>query len=126
MQNSHRDFQTDEFRIVAKVVGFLAFLTGLLYLRVAVSEGMLAVQINGLPYGGPLTFGLFLLGCAGLIAALRWEVAGGVVAALSGLALFGMMFLMGRGWLDAFFYGSPFAIAGSLLVCCRLRKKGNR
>ncbi|MCP5095874.1 MAG: hypothetical protein GY943_10000 [Chloroflexi bacterium] len=126
MQNSVNGFQKsklNELRLVAKSVGFLALLTGLLYLRVAVDEGMLAPQEDGIAINIWLLMALFVIGTLGLLSAWRWEAVGGVTAVLSGIGLLILFLSMGRGWLNAIFYGSPFMISGALFVGCWWRNK---
>ena len=128
MQNSINGYERvrlSELRIVTRAVGFLALLTGFLYLRVAVAEGAFAVQENETPLIASLLLLLFILGTAGLLVALRWDGVGGGTAVFSGIGLTILFFTIGRGWLDAFFYGSPFLIAGLLFLGClwQMRRK---
>jgi len=121
MQNSMNGYERvrlSELRIVTKAVGFLAVLTGLLYLRVAVDEGVVVGQGNGMPFNSIMLLSLFAVGIAGLLAALRWNGMGGGTAVISGIGLTLLFLSLGRGWLNAFFYGSPFLISGFLFVCC--------
>ena len=126
MQNSVNDFQKRQFselRLIAKSVGFLALLTGLLYLRVVVDEGMLAPQENGLNGTVWLLITFFVVGTLGLLSAWRWEGIGGVTAVIAGIGLLILFLNMGRGWLNAFFYSSPFILAGSLFAACWWRNR---
>lgn len=112
--------QIDEFRVVARLVGMLAVLTGLVYLPV-VGREMLAVgpEVNG---RAPLwlLFAALLAAIVGVLLSWRQEGIGGVVAVLSGLALASLAYFtttQHRGF-SAFAYGSPFLITGVLFLVC--------
>jgi len=111
-----------ELRIVTKAVGFLALLTGLLYLRAMVGEGAMAFGVGSVEGDGMLL--LFLaLATAGLLAAWWQEAVGGAIAILSALVVAGIVCATGgpNRLLEAFVYGSPFLIAGALFVACAWR-----
>lgn len=116
-----------ELRIVTKAVGFLALLTGVLYLRALVGEGALA--IGGESVEGDGTLLLFLaLATGGLLAAWWQEAVGGAIAMLCAMVVAGIVYATGgpNRLLEAFIYGSPFLIAGALFVACawRARRQG--
>lgn len=113
-----------ELQTVAKAVGFLAVLTGALYLRARMGEGTVAFGWGGVDGDGTLLLFL-MLATAGLLAAWWHEVAGGAIAALSALGVAGIVYGTGgpNRLLEALVYGSPFLIAGSLFLACGWRAR---
>lgn len=112
----------NELQMVSKAVGFLALLTGVLYLRAMVGEGALA--LSGAEGNGLLL--LFLaLATVGLLAAWWQQAVGGAIAVLSALVVAGLVYATGgpNRLLEAFVYGSPFLIAGGLFVLCAWRTR---
>lgn len=112
-----------ELQTVTRAVGFLAILTGVLYLRAMIGEGALG-------FGGSLAENdlllLFLaLATAGLLAAWWQQAVGGVIAVLSALVVAAIVYATGgpNRLLEAFIYGSPFLIAGGLFVACAWRAR---
>lgn len=112
-----------ELQTVTRAVGFLAILTGVLYLRAMIGEGALG-------FGGSLAENdlllLFLaLATAGLLAAWWQQAVGGVIAILSALVVAAIVYATGgpNRLLEAFIYGSPFLIAGGLFVACAWRAR---
>lgn len=125
MRIDRRENGVDELRLVSKAVGFLALLTGLLYLRVLAGEGIPAVGIGGITEGGFPLFALLLLASAGLLLGWWRERAGGLVAVLSALLLAGMVYISaGRNQLlAALVYSSPFLVGGILFLACWWRER---
>lgn len=121
--------QIDELRVVTRLVGMLALLTGLIYLRVVGSETLAAgFETNGRisPW---LLLGALLVAIAGVLLAWRQEGIGGLIAAIAGLVLGGLAYFTAsqhRGF-SAFAYGSPFLITGALFLACWRRscRKGS-
>ncbi len=126
MQNSFKKSPTtqfDEFRIIANAVGLLAFLTGLIYLRVLANEGMLIIDDGRFFLIKFFLFFFVIGGIAALLATRRWMGFGGITAVISGVGLITLFLIIGRSWMAAFFYGSPFIIAGILFLGCWYRSR---
>lgn len=118
MKNStyHIKQETDfnEMRLVARILQLLAILTGFLYLRVFVANSLSAEIVADQKTIAVLAF-IFLIGAIlGLIATWRWERAGALATLLCGLCLAVVTSRMTaeNHWFTAFFYSSPFVIAG--------------
>ena len=114
------DDHTNELRLITKAVGFLAFVTGLLYLRVIVGAGLTSLSSGELPLGVTIVFVFLLTATAGLLLSWRWEGLGGILSLLGGVGLAVMDYgVLGRnGWIAAFLYSSPFIISGTLCLLC--------
>ena len=112
-----------ELRTITKAVGFLALLTGVLYLRAMVGEG--ALGLGGSIEGNGLLLLFLALATAGLLAAWWQEAVGGAVAIASALVAASIVYATGgpNRLLEAFIYGSPFLIAGGLFVACAWRAR---
>lgn len=112
-----------ELQIVTKAVGFLAILTGVLYLRAMVGEG--ALVFEGSIAENDLLLLFLALATAGLLAAWWQQAVGGVIAVLSALVVAAIVYATGESnrLLEAFIYGSPFLIAGGLFVACAWRAR---
>ncbi len=102
---------------LARSMGILALITVLLYLRALLASGFLAVSLDGLRLG-PVLAGLLLLGGVALLAALRWERAGGLVAFILGIpiAAYVATAVDNYNLFNAFIYASPLLIAGGLYL----------
>ncbi len=126
MQNSFKKSPTtqfDEFRIVANAVGLLAFLTGLIYLRVLANGGVSVVD-DGRFFSIKFSLSLFVIvGIAALLATRRWMGWGGITAVISGIGLMTLLLMIGHSWIAALFYGTPFIIAGILFLGCWHRSR---
>lgn len=111
---------TNELRLITRAIGFLAFVTGLLYLRVIVGAGLTSLSSGELPLGVALVFAFLLMATAGLLLSWRWEGLGGLLSLLGGVGLAVMDYgVLGRnGWIAAFLYSSPFIISGTLCLLC--------
>lgn len=107
--------ETSELTLVTKLVGVLAVLTGLIYLRATALEG-----------GDALFMLLLLIGLIGLVLAWWREGAGGflAVATAFGLAIVAYRAASHNQLFSAFAYSSPFLISGFLFLCCWWRKRG--
>ncbi|MCA9989778.1 MAG: hypothetical protein H6666_01595 [Ardenticatenaceae bacterium] len=114
-----------ELRLMARIVAFLALLTGLLYLRAMLSEGWLVITLD--PFGpvGVIMVGLLVVAILGLLAAWRWEAPGGLIAMLSAALLGLLVFATTESypWLQAFVYSSPFLLTGLLFLLCWWRNR---
>lgn len=113
----------NELQMVTKAVGFLAILTGVLYVRAMFGEG--AVGLGESVEGDGLLLLFLALATAGLLAAWWQQAVGGAVAILSALVVAGIVYATGgpNRLLEAFIYGSPFLIAGALFVACAWRAR---
>jgi hypothetical protein len=109
-----------ELKLTSKAVGFLALLTGFLYLRVMLGEGIPTIGIGNVEEGGVLCFALLAIATSGLLLGWWREGPGGLVALLGGLLLAGAIYATaGRSQLlAAIVYGSPFLVAGALFLAC--------
>ena len=114
------DGRTNELRLITKAIGFLAFVTGLLYLRVIVGAGLTSLSFGELPLGVTIVFVFLLTATAGLLLSWRWGGLGGILSLLGGVGLAVMDYgVLGRnGWIAAFLYSSPFIISGTLCLLC--------
>ena len=106
------DTNTVTLEIVARLIGALAFLTGLVYLwglmdPVMFRETDTTWQIV-----------MLVLGSLSLLLAWRWEMIGGLAALLCGIVLAALISVSTsyNPIISAFVYGSPFFIAGLLFL----------
>lgn len=120
MQIDPRGNGVNELRLVSKAVGFLALLTGILYLRVMVGEGVPTIGIGSVKEGGILLFALLVIATAGLLIGWWRAGIGGLLAVFSALLLAGAIYAAaGRNpLLAAIVYSSPFLIGGALFLAC--------
>lgn len=109
-----------ELRLITKGVAFLAIITGVLYLRVVVAEGLVGLRAGALPLQVIFLFAFLMIGVLGLLVAWRWEGIGGLLALMGGIGLAAIGYgIYGRSrWLAALLYSSPFIISGSLCLAC--------
>ena len=114
-----------ETRLLARYVGFLAVLTGLIYLRVIAVESSASLRTGQWGQENVLLFGLIAAAILALLCAWRWEAAGGLIAALAALAIAILAFRAHpeQRWFTAFAYSSPFLITGGLFLACHLRRR---
>jgi hypothetical protein len=105
-----------EWHLITKLVVILAIVTGILYLRVFMVEIVPAIFATGQRAASVLSLALLLCAILSLVSTRYWEGWGGVIAMLSGLGLGSLIYLTAeeKSWLNAFFYSSPFIIAGAL------------
>mgnify|MGYP001424818933 CR=1 FL=1 len=115
----------NETRFLARSVGLLALLTGLIYLRVIGLNGFTAVRSEQNLPGATLLFALVATATLGLFCAWRWEAAGGIVASVCavGIALLAFRAFPDHPFFAAFAYGSPFLVSGLLFLACWRRKQ---
>ncbi len=121
--NSNHAPELDELRFLARSVGILAILTGLIYLR-ALSTSSGAILRNGeWTPGSVFLVGLIALATLAVLCAWRWETAGSVIALLCApaIALLAYDTYPEHPWFAAFAYGSPFLITGGLFLTCHRR-----
>lgn len=125
MRVDQRSNGVSELRLISKAVGFLALLTGFLYLRVMLGEGIPALGIGNVEEGGLLLFTLMAIATAGLLLGCWREGPGGLIAVLSALLLAGMLYAgTGRNQiLAALVYSSPFLVGGGLFLACWWRER---
>ena len=104
--------------LVANTVGVLAFVTGVLYARVFVSDGMLTTADGQVNWHA--VYALVLLTIALIALFLTWRgVPYAALVTVAGGVSLGMMTATiadNMPWLTAIFYGSPFVIAGVLFA----------
>jgi hypothetical protein len=108
-----------ELRLLSKGVGFLALLTGLIYLRSVMQQGLGDDRMVTWLF-------VFLAGATlGLFSTWRWEGVGGLITAVCGLCLAVVVFraTVDTPWFDAFLYSSPFVVAGGLALACWWRDR---
>ena len=124
VNHSHNHSQT-ELRLVTKGIEFLAILTGLIYLRVVIGEGITQWQAGRLDPLAIITFLLLFAATVGLLATWQWDGVGGFISVLCGVGLSGLVYVMAEtnklG--AALLYGSPFIIAGGLEILCWWQKR---
>jgi hypothetical protein len=118
VRNSDRDAY--ELRLITRAVVYLALLTGILYLRVAVVDGVAAIRDGQLPVAAILLLVFLIAGNLGLFISWRREAFGGALALLGGIGLAAIDYgVLGRdGWMAALLYSSPFIITGILCLAC--------
>ncbi len=108
----------DELRYFARVVGILALLTGILYMRNVLTGSFMASSFESATINPTTLFTLILIATLGLLIAWRWEQIGGFIATVTAIAV-GIIiyttFTEGR-LLAAFVFSSPFAIGGILYL----------
>jgi hypothetical protein len=117
--------RTYELRLITRWVGFLALLTGILYLRVVVIETLAAIRSNDWSLLDLLPMVLLFLATLGLLLAWRWEGLGGLLAFGSGISL-GLVDYLVYGperWVAVLLYCSPFVVAGGLCLICWWRRR---
>lgn len=110
--------------LIANTVGVLAFVTGILYARVFVSDGMLTTIDGQTNWRAVHALLLLVITLAALFLAWRELPYAAYVAIAGGVALGIVMAAVAdnMAWLSAFFYGSPFVIAGLLFAVDQARE----
>lgn len=118
-------YTVNETHFLARSVGLLALLTGLVYLRALSTEGLLNPESGQGWAGAMLLFGLITTATLSVLCAWRWEVLGGVVAILCavGIAFLAYQTFPEHPLFTAFAYSSPFLITGALFLACRRRRR---
>jgi len=108
----------DELHVYARIVGLLAVLTAILYLRAIATGGFLYRGANETNPVTTILFVLMLVATAGLVMTWRWECFGGLVAVLGSLAVAAIVFttFTNNRLLATFVYSSPFIISGGLCI----------
>ena len=113
-------FKTKELRYLARSVGILALLTGLIYLRVLGLETLASLLAN--QGFGPVVIllGLLVVAMAGLLCGWRWELVGGLTAVISavGISILAYSHSSQYPLFSAVAYSSPFFVAGGLMLAC--------
>lgn len=114
----------DELQLATKLIGFLAVLTALVYLRVVGAEMLSLLRAEGADFLGVLLFALLVVATVGLLLAWRQEGVGGLVTAVTAVAVGIVAFLYAEDnqLFTAFAYSSPFLITGLMFVVCWWRK----
>lgn len=109
--------KNEELWLAMKGVSFLAVITAIIYLRVAIGNLLLA---SPTPAGAWLMLLLLVVALAGLLISWRWRAWGGVLTLLAGfgLAILAYSTAATNPILVAFLYGSPFIISGAFAVVC--------
>lgn len=116
-ETNHR---TREMRHLARSIGVLALLTGLIYLRVIGVEALVSWQTNGGLTAVIFLLGLLILAMTGLLCGWRWERIGGLIAVVSAIGIGILAFFSFTNYrlFSALAYSSPFFIAGALMLVC--------
>lgn len=118
-------FKTKELRYLARSVGILALLTGLIYLRVLGLETIASLQAK--QGFGPVVIllGLLVVAMAGLLCGWRWELVGGLTAVISAVGIFIIAYFNTSQYplFAAAAYSSPFFVAGGLMLACWQRNQ---
>lgn len=101
-----------QLRLASVAVTFLALLTGLIYLQVA-----LATNEEGF---GTETAVLLIIGLLGLLFAWKWLAVGGLLSIIAGIGIATLAYssLNSNQLFAAALYGSPFIVAGGLRIAC--------
>jgi hypothetical protein len=115
----------NQLRFVAKSVGALALLTGLIYLRVVGLDSINAIRTGHWGQNVVILFFLMLVATLGLLCALRLEAVGGVIALVSGVGVAILTYLTfeQNKLFTTFAYSSPFLVAGGLSLACWWRSR---
>jgi hypothetical protein len=118
--NNATTYRTKEMRYLARSIGILALLTGLIYIRVIGMEAVASLQTNQGITAVVFLLGLLILAMIGLLCGWRWELIGGLVAVLSAIGISILAFVSFTDYrlFSAIAYSSPFFIAGILMLAC--------
>jgi multisubunit Na+/H+ antiporter MnhB subunit len=116
----HSSGDVNQLRFVAKSVGILALLTGLIYLRVVGVESIGAIRAGQWGQNIVILFFMMILATLGLFCAWRLEAVGGIIALFSGLGVAILTYLAfeQNRLFTTFAYSSPFLVAGGLSLAC--------
>lgn len=125
MNNSTKFRQPNELRFIAKSVGLLALLTGIIYLRVVGVQSLSTLRSGSADRGTVLLFLLITVATLALLSGWRWEGIGGAVAILSaiGTGILAYLTVEDNKLFTAFAYCSPFLITGGLFLACWWRER---
>jgi hypothetical protein len=117
--------ELNELRFLARSVGILAILTGLIYLRVISAESAAALGNGQWAPVSVFLFALIALATLGLLCAWHWELAGSILSLLCApaIALLAYESHPEQPWFAAFAYGTPFLITGGLFLTCHYRSR---
>lgn len=126
--DNEKTYRTKEMRYLARSIGILALLTGLIYLRVIGIEALASWQTNGGLTAVIFLFGLLILAMIGLVCGWRWEKSGGLIAVISAIGIGILAFFTTTDYqlFSAIAYSSPFFIAGILMLACWSRSHKNQ
>ncbi len=110
---THPTTPPTQLRLASVAITFLAFLTGLIYLQVALSSE----AQNGF---GTATAILIITGLLGLLFAWKWLALGGLICIVAGICITILSYsgLDNNQLFAAILYGSPFIVAGGLRIAC--------
>lgn len=116
----HSPDNVNQLRFMAKSVGVLALLTGLIYLRVVGVDSFNAIRTGQWGQNVVILFFLMMVATLGLLCAWRLEALGGVIALVSGLGVGILTYLTfeQNRLFTTFAYSSPFLVAGGLSLAC--------
>lgn len=121
----HSPGDVNQLRFVAKSVGILALLTGLIYLRVVGVDSISAIRTGQWGQNIVILFFLMVVATLGLLCAWRLEAVGGIIALVSGLGVAILTYLTfeQNRLFTTFAYSSPFLVAGGLSLACWWRSR---
>lgn len=107
----------EELQLTMKGISFLAVITAIIYLRVAI--GNLLSESPSMS-GAWLMLFLLIAALAGLLISWRWSGWGGFLTLLAGfgLTVFAYSTATTNPIFVAFLYGSPFIISGAFALAC--------
>lgn len=107
-----------QLRLASVAVTFLALLTGLIYLQVALATD----AEDGF---GAETAVFLIIGLLGLLFAWKWLAVGGLLSIVAGVCIAALAYssLNSNQLFAAALYGSPFIVAGGLRIACWQQKK---
>ena len=110
---THSEAPYTQLRLASIAVTFLAFLTGLIYLQVALTND----GENGV---GTETAVLLIIGLLGLLFAWKWLAVGGLIGVIAGVSIAALAYSSANSnqLFAALLYGSPFIVAGGLRIAC--------
>ena len=116
----HSYGDVNQLRFMAKSVGILALLTGLIYLRVVGVDSVNAIRTGQWGQSSVVLFFMMIVATLGLLCAWRLEAVGGVISLISGLgvALLAYYTFEQNRLFTTFSYSSPFLVAGGLSLAC--------
>ena len=120
LANNHSHDHINQLRFMAKSVGSLALLTGLIYLRVISVDSVNAIRTGQGGQSSVVLFFMMIVATLGLLCTWRLEAVGGVIALVSGLGVAILTFLTfeQNKLFTTFAYSSPFLVAGGLSLAC--------
>ena len=120
LANNHSHDHINKLRFMAKSVGILALLTGLIYLRVISVDSVNAIRTGQGGQSSVVLFFMMIVATLGLLCTWRLEAVGGVIALVSGLGVAILTFLTfeQNKLFTTFAYSSPFLVAGGLSLAC--------